>query len=113
MRHFSTFVALCLFVGCASPQPKHTVDMAKRVDPRLLEQTDQAAPLPAVEQAKTFHQKSRDAVRFPVFQRARILAHGGYSARFGLRAESIAGVTYFFDAQGSYLARDREICDGY
>jgi len=113
MRNFWIVAIVCLLAGCASPQPKPFVDVETRVDPRLLEQTDKAAPPEAVERAKAFHQTSKDAARFPVFQRARILEHGGYSARFGPRSESIACVVYFFDAQGNYLAKDRWICDGY
>jgi len=113
MRSFSTVALLCLVAGCASPQPKPIVDVPTRVDPRLLEQTDRPASLAAVEQAKAFHQASKDAARFPMFQRARLLEHGGYSASFGKRAGSQACVIYFFDAEGNYLAHDRWLCDDY
>ena len=113
MRTFSTVALLVLLVGCASAPPKSVVDVERRVDPRLLEQTDEPAPPEAVERAKAFHQASKDAARYPVFQRARILEHGGYSARFGKQTASPACVIYFFDAQGNYLAQDGWRCDGF
>ena len=105
MRYIAPFLAFSLFIGCASdskPTPP-TVTSAARVDPRLLEQTDERASSFAEAQAKAYHQTTDYAMRYTVFQRSLVLAHGGYSARFGTSSNSAEGVRYYFDEQGKML----------
>ncbi len=90
-----------------SPSAFHTGDTVRRVDPRLLEETDQPASSLAEEHAKAHHRTTSFAVRYLVFQRSRVLAHGGYSARFGTTAKSTEGVSYYFDEQGASLRTER------
>ena len=81
-------------------------DRPKRIDPRLLEQTDNPASPSEEERARTYHKPTTNAARYPVFQRARILAHGGYSARFG-SSNSTVTLTYFFDGQGNLIGTEK------
>jgi hypothetical protein len=90
-------------VEVTSLQDQHDDNAKRRVDSRLLEEADQRASNSAEEQAKAYLQTTSFAKLYAVFQRSRVLAHGGYSARFGSSSNSIGGVCYFFDEQGQVL----------
>lgn len=96
-----------ILVGCASHSTTPIAADSRRIDPRLLEQTDERAPHAAEEKAKAYHQTTTYGEKYRVFQRSRILAHGGYSAAFGPRSDSREGVTYYFDDHGQVMRTER------
>jgi hypothetical protein len=107
MQYVASIVLLVIAVGCASRPATQIVNGPTRIDPRLLEQTDERAPHFAEERAKAYHQTTTYAERYSIFQRSRVLAHGGYSAKFGSRSNSSEGVTYFFDERNQMMTMER------
>ena len=119
MRQIILTIGLCILSACTSQPTKKlqaattTTEPAGRVDPRLLEQTDEPAPASAEQRAKDYHQTTKYARGYTRFKHARLLAHGGFSATFTEEPGGRASVTYYFDAHGRYLAQDVWFCDGY
>jgi len=112
MRCIIATIGLCLLGACASQPAKHSVPTIARVDPRLLEQTDEPAPAWAEQRAREYHQTTKYAARYTYFERTRLLAHGGFSARFRKYPAGQANVTYYFETSGRYMTHDAWICDG-
>src|SRR5688572_21532285 len=106
MHHIASIFTLCVLVGCTSPPPQPVGDTA-RVDPRLLERTDQRASSFAEERAKEHHKTTIYAEWYRVLQRSWVLAHGGYSVKFGTRSNSTEGVTYYFDERNQVMRTER------
>jgi len=100
-------ILFAILVGCAPHSTTPIAANSTRIDPRLLEQTDERAPHSAEEKAKAYHQSTTYAEKYRVFQRSRVLAHGGYSAAFGPRSDSIEGVTYYFDDRDQVMRTER------
>jgi hypothetical protein len=100
-------ILFAILVGCAPHSTTSIAANSTRIDPRLLEQTDERVPHSAEEKAKAYHQSTTYAEKYRVFQRSRVLAHGGYSAAFGPRSDSIEGVTYYFDDRDQVMRTER------
>ena len=110
------FLVICALVGCSSPRPtsqEHYVtsqvpsrtNTTARIDQRLLEKTDEPASDTAADQAKTYHNASSFAKRYPTFVYCRLLVHGGYSAKF--RGGFGAYVIHYFDSQGHIMMSEK------
>lgn len=104
---------LMLAVGCQGPTSDggRPVTEASSVgqtrDPRLLEESDQPASVSDEQRARAYHQTTKYAEEYPVFQFSRRLVHGGYSARFGRTLHSSEGIRYYFDEQHQLMWTNR------
>jgi hypothetical protein len=110
MRFYLTFLVISLLSGCSSPPKTRTVEWSDRVDPRLLEQTDQPASDSMTERAKLYHTFDRSEAKCPLFVWCRLLAHGGYCARFNSKQGSV-WVIHYFDSQGHIITTEKWIRD--
>jgi hypothetical protein len=84
------------------------IETMGHVDPRLLEQTDEPAPESAAERAKLYHTFTPFAEKYPVFVWCRLLAHGGYSAKFTSQGGQ-SGVIHYFDSNGHFITSEKYI----
>src|SRR5258706_15289006 len=106
MQLNTAILLLGLICGCASTPPKRIVEMTDRVDPRLLEQTEQPAPDVTADRAKLYHTFARNADKYPRFAWCRLLAHGGYSAKF-MSKNGYEWVIHYFDSQGHIIRSEK------
>ena len=107
MRRLSAVVLISLFLGgCISQPPPTKIETTVRVDPRLLEQTDQPASESMAGRAKLYHTFSPFEESCPDFVWCRLLAHGGYSAKF-ISVNRLVEVTHYFDSHGHALRSEK------